>query len=185
MAKLIAAINMSLDGFCDHTVGVGDEEIHRHYAHLLHEAGAVLYGRITYQMMEYWRPIAKNPTGEKFADEFAVAMDQVPKLVFSRTLKNVDWESARLAKRDLEEEVLELKQNLDKDFFVCSPSLISFSTKLNLVDEYQLCIHPVIAGSGLPLFKNIKDNIFLTLKKTKIFGGGAVLHSYVPKKENS
>src|SRR5690349_17403631 len=147
MGKIVAAINMSLDGFCDHTVGVSDKEIHQHYSHLLNEAGAVLYGRITYQLMEYWRPFVKNPTGNKSADDFAIAIDKIPKIVFSRTLKNVDWESARLAKRDIKEEALEVKKQFDKDILACSPSLISALTKLHLIDEYQLCIHPVIAGS--------------------------------------
>lgn len=181
MRKLIAAINMTLDGFCDHTAGIPDEEMHLHYADLLNNAGAVLYGRVTYQLMEsYWPAVVKNPTGERSTDEFAVAIDNVPKIVFSHTLKNVNWESAKLAKRDLEEEVLELRQQPGKDVFVCSPGLIVTLTQLNLIDEYQLCIHPVIAGSGLPLFKNINEKITLKLINTKTFGFGAVILYYHP-----
>jgi dihydrofolate reductase len=194
MRKLIAAINMTLDGFCDHTVIIPDEEIHQHYADLLNSADTVLYGRITYQLMEYWPTVLKNPTGDKSTDEFAVAIDNITKIVFSHTLTNDDpitigWKSARLAKRDLEEEVLELKQSRNygsKDIFVCSPSLIVACTKLNLIDEYQLCVHPVIAGSGLPLFKNISEKITLKLVKTKTFGSGAVTLYYEPtNKDNS
>jgi Dihydrofolate reductase len=180
MKKVIAAINMTIDGFCDHTSGVPDEEIHRHYADLLRTAGTALYGRITYQLMEYWRTVLENPTGDKVIDDFAVVIDNTPKLVFSRTLKNVDWESAKLANRDLEKEVLDLKQQPGNDVFVCSPSLIVALTKLKLIDEYQLCIHPVIAGSGLPLFKNISEKITLKLVNTKTFGGGAVILYYEP-----
>ena len=111
MRKLIAAINMTLDGFCDHTAGIPDEEIHQHYTELLNEGDAILYGRITYQLMEYWQPLVKNPSGEKTMDDFAIAIDKIPKIVFSHTLKNVDWESAKLANRAIEEEVLELKQS--------------------------------------------------------------------------
>ena len=186
MKKVIAAINMTLDGFCDHTSGVPDEEIHQHYADLLRSADTILYGRITYQLMEYWRTVLENPTGDKAMDDFAVAIDRTPKIVFSRTLKNVDWKSAKLATQDLEKEVLELKQSRNggsKDVFVGSPSLIVALTKLNLIDEYQLCVHPVIAGSGLPLFKNISEKITLKLLKTKTFSGGAVVLYYEPASE--
>lgn len=183
MKKVIAAINMTLDGFCDHTSGVPDEEIHQHYADLLRSAAAVLYGRVTYQLMGFWRSALKNPTGNKAMDDFAVAIESTPKIVFSRTLKNVDWESAKLASQDLEKEVLELKQQSGKDVFVGSPSLIVALTRLNLIDEYQLCVHPVIAGGSLPLFKNISEKITLKLIKTKIFSGGAVILYYEPISE--
>ncbi len=169
---------MSLDGFCDHTAMTADDEIHQHYSELLRSAGTVLYGRITYQLMEYWPPIVKNPTGNKATDEFAVIMDNTPKIVFSRTLKNVEWKSARLAKKDLKEEVLELRQEPGKDIFVGSPSLIVALSQLNLIDEYQLAVQPTILGSGLTLFKDIRDRIDLKLLKTKIFGCGAVVLYY-------
>lgn len=171
---------MTLDGFCDHTSGIADDEIHQHYNELLHSAGAVLYGRITYQLMQYWQDVLKNPTGNKSMDEFAVAIDNIPKVVFSRTLKNVDWETARLAQQDLKEEVLELKQLPGKDILVGSPGLIVASMNLNLIDEYQLCVHPVVAGKGLPLFKDVAGKSVLKLIKTKTFGGGAVILYYEP-----
>lgn len=185
MKKVIAAINMTVDGFCDHTAGIPDEEIHQHYAELLRGADTVLYGRITYQLMEYWRELAANPSGDKTMDEFAMVMDNTPKIVFSHTLKNVDWKSAKLATRTLEEEVFALKQSNNaegKNIYVCSPSLIVALTKLNLIDEYQLCIHPVLLGSGLPLFKDITDRIVLKLLKTNTFSGGAVILYYEPLK---
>src|SRR6187399_629795 len=178
MRKIIAAINMTLDGFCDHTAGLPDEEINQHYADLLDNADVVLYGRITYQLMQYWQTLIKNPSDEKSMNDFAIAIDKIPKIVFSHTLKNVEWESAKLANRDIEEEVLELKQQSGKDILVGSRSLIIQLMKLNLLDEYQLCIHPVIAGTGLPLFENIKDRTVLKLIKTKSFSGGAVMLYY-------
>ena len=172
---------MTLDGYCDHTAMVADDELHQHYTELLRNAGALLYGRITYQLMEsYWPAIVKNPTGEKSMDEFAVAIDNIPKIVFSRTLENVEWKSARVAKRDLREEVLALKQQEGKDIFAGSPGLISALTNLHLIDEYQLCIHPVVAGSGLPLFKNLGDKVIFKLLKTKTLSGGQVVHYYEP-----
>lgn len=183
MRKLIAAINMSIDGFCDHTSGVPDEEIHQHYTDLLNTGDVILYGRITYQLMEYWRTVLENPTGDKSMDDFAVAIDKIPKIVFSRTLHDVDWETATLAKNDLQQEVLELKQQTGKPIFVGSPGLIVQLTQLNLIDEYQLCIHPIIAGSGLPLFKNISEKIRLNLVNTKTFGIGAIILYYEPIKQ--
>ncbi len=184
MRKLIAAINMTVDGFCDHTAGLPDEEVHQHYTELLGQGDAILYGRTTYQLMEFWRTFLENPSEEKSMNDFAMAIDKIPKIVFSHTLKNVDWKSATLATRSLEKEVSELKQSGSdgsKDIFVGSPGLIVALTKLNLIDEYQLCVHPVIAGKGLPLFDNINYRILLTLVKTKIFSGGAVILYYEPK----
>ena len=179
MRKLIAAINMTLDGFCDHTAGIADDELHQHYNELLRNAGTLLYGRITYQLMEsYWPSIVKNPTGNKPADEFAILIDNISKIVFSRTLKNVDWKNTKLKKEIIKEEILELKQQAGKNIFVGSPSLIVACTKLNLIDEYQLCVQPIILGSGLQLFKNIRERINLNLLKTKTLGSGAVILYY-------
>ncbi|MBD0288864.1 MAG: dihydrofolate reductase family protein, partial [Flavisolibacter sp.] len=164
----------------DHTAILPDEELHQHYADLLSNADTILYGRITYQLMEYWKTVVENPTGNKAMDEFAVIMDRIPKIVFSHTLKNVEWESAKLANRDIEEEVLELKQQSGKDIFVGSRSLIIHLMKLNLIDEYQLCVHPVVAGNGLPLFENINDRTILKLLRTKIFNSGAITLYYEP-----
>lgn len=180
MRKLVAAINMTLDGFCDHTVIVPDEEIHQHYTDLLEGAGAMLYGRITYQLMQYWQPLVKNPSGEKSMDDFAVAIDKVPKIVFSHTLKETGWDSAKLANKPIEEMVRELKQQAGKDIFAGSPGLIVSLAQLGLIDEYQICIHPVIAGSGLPLFKNINQRVDLTYLKSKTFKSGAITVYYEP-----
>ena len=184
MRKLIAAINMTLDGFCDHTAMIADDEIHQHYNELLSSAGTLLYGRITYQLMEsYWPTVVKNPTGNKPTDEFAVIIDNISKIVFSHTLKNVNWKNAKVAKKDIKEEVLELKQQAAKDILVGSPSLIVALTNLNLIDEFQLSVQPIILGNGLPLLKNINDRINLKLLKTKTFGCGAVTLYYEPTKK--
>ena len=187
MRKLIAAINMTLDGFCDHTAMIADDEIHQHYIELLNNADTLIYGRITYQLMEsYWPTILKNPTGNKPTDEFAVAIDNISKIVFSHTLENVEWKTARVAKKGIKEEVSELKQSRNggsKDILVGSPSLIVASMNLNLIDEYQLSVQPTIAGKGLPLLKNINDRINLKLLKTNTFGCGAVTLYYEPTKK--
>jgi len=112
-------------------------------------------------------------------------MDRTPKIVFSHTLQQVDWKSAKLADRGLRDEVLELKQQSGKDIYVGSPGLIVALTKLRLIDEYQLCIHPVIAGSGLPLFNSINERTVLKLINTKTFSGGAVILYYEPTIEKT
>ena len=140
---------MTLDGFCDHTAMIADEEIHQHYSELLSNADTLIYGRITYQLMEsYWPSVVKNPTGIKPTDEFAVLIDNISKIVFSRTLKNVHWKNTKLKKEVIKEEVLELKQQADKNILVGSPSLIVALTQLDLIDEYQLGVQPTIVGSG-------------------------------------
>ena len=187
MRKLIAAINMTLDGFCDHTAMIADDEIHQHYNELLSNADTLIYGRITYQLMEsYWPIIVRNPTGIKPTDEFAVIIDNISKIVFSRTLKNVYWKNTKLKEEVNKEEVLELKQSRNdgsKNILVGSPSLIVALTQLDLIDEYQLSVQPIILGNGLPLFKNINNRINLKLLKTKIFGCGAVTLYYEPAKK--
>ena len=190
MRKLIAAMNMTLDGFCDHTSMIADDELHEHYNDLLSNADTLLYGRITYQLMEsYWPTVVKNPTGNKPTDEFAVLIDDIEKIVFSHTLTNEDpviagWKNVKVAMQDFEKEVLELKQSSNprsKGILVGSPSLIVAALNLKLVDELQLCVQPIIAGKGLPLFKNIRERIDLKLLKTeKLNSSGSVVFYYEP-----
>lgn len=183
MGKVVAAINMTLDGFCDHTAMIPDDEIHQHYNELLSNSGALVYGRTTYQLMEnYWPLVVNKPTGNKPVDEFAEIIENIDKIVFSRTLKELAWKNVRLAKKSLQKEILELKQQVDKDILVGSRSLIVSSMELNLIDEFQLNILPIVIGKGLPLFKDLKTRIMLNLINTKTFKSGAVLHYYVPKK---
>lgn len=178
MRKVIAAINMTLDGFCDHTAISPDAEIHEHYGDMLRNGGVSLYGRKTYQLMEYWKTVIENPTGNKSTDDFAIAIDRIPKVVFSNTLTSVDWENARIARRSLEEEVLSLRQEAGKDILISSRSLIIALINMALVDELQIMIHPVIAGKGLPLFEMIHDRTVLKLVNTKTYGSGPVTLYY-------
>ena len=178
---------MTLDGFCDHTAGIADDELHQHYNELLSNGDTILFGRITYQLMEsYWPALVKNPTGNKPEDEFAVLIDNISKIVFSRTLKNVSWKNTELKKEIIKEEILELKQSRNggsKNILAVSPGLIVALTQLGLIDEYQLCVQPIILGSGLQLFKNITNKINLKLLKTKIFGSGAIVLYYETAKK--
>ncbi len=172
-------MNMSLDGFCDHTLGVVDDETHQHYNDLLKESGDLLYGRTTYQLMEdYWPLLVENPGEDKVLNEFAVLIDDISKVVFSHTLKNVTWKNSRIASKSLAEEIAALRKESGSPIFIGSPGLIAQALEQNLVDELQIMVHPVIAGKGLVLFKNISEQINLQLFKTKTFTCGAVLLCY-------
>lgn len=183
MRRLVAAINMTLDGVCDHTAVTPGEDIHQHYTDLIRGADTILYGRITYQLMEsFWPTLVKNPSGDASFDGFASAIDNISKVLFSHTLKEVQWKNARVAKRSIQEEVSHLRQQDGKDILVGSRSLILPLMKLNLIDEFQLTVHPVIAGKGMLLFENINERIGLKLLKTKRFEGGAMTLYYEPVK---
>lgn len=181
MKKVIGAINMTLDGFCDHTAGLAaDEELHYHYAELLNNAGVILYGRITYELMQFWPTLLQNPSGQKSMDDFATSIDKAPKIVFSKTLKDTNWKSAKLSDRPLIEKVLELNKQSGQDILVGSRSLIIQLLNQNLIDELQICVHPVIEGKGLRLFELIQDRVMLNLIKTKQLNSGATVFYYKP-----
>ena len=180
MRKLIGAINMTLDGYCDHTAGIADEALHQHYTDLLNTADTILYGRITYQLMQFWQTLLKNPSDEKSMNDFAISIDKVEKIVFSNTLKNTEWNTAKLANVPLDEAVLKLKKQSGKNIFVGSRSLIIQLLNSNLIDEFQVCIHPVVEGKGLPLFDQIKEQTIFKLIKTKSLKSGVIVLYYEP-----
>jgi dihydrofolate reductase len=183
MRKLIASINMSLDGFCDHTEMIPDDELLEHFNDLFRKSDTILYGRITYKLMEdSWPAILKNPTGNKSFDEFAVLIDGISKIVFSNTLKSVEWNNTTLVTEGLEEEVLKLKRQSGGNILAGSRSIIAALMQLDLIDEYQLCVQPSVLGKGVPLFNNIQDRIDLELLKTRTLSSGIVVLHYEPKK---
>jgi dihydrofolate reductase len=182
MARVIGAINMSLDGFCDHDKMSADDEVHEHYSEVLRGADVAMWGRVTFRLMEYWRSVAANPTGNRATDDFAATIDGMNKVVYSRTLDGVDWRNTEL-KREIDvHEIEALKQQDGHNILVGSPSLIVQFANLGLIDEFQIVIHPTVIGKGMTLFNGISERIDLELSNTKTFGGGAVLHSYKVKK---
>lgn len=185
MKKVIAAFNMTLDGICDHTAGIADEGLHNHYAELIDNASIILYGRTTYQLMQYWQTLLQKPSGEKSMDDFAISINNIQKLVFSNTLKDTGWESAELAKEPLKEEVSKLKQQPGNDILIGSRSLIIQLLNHDLIEEFQICIHPVIEGKGLQLFDQIRQRISLKLAKTKLLNSGAIVLYYEPTLTNA
>ncbi|WP_313188983.1 dihydrofolate reductase family protein [Sphingobacterium sp.] len=180
MRKITAAFNMTLDGNCDHTVPNPDAEIHDHYSQLLNNAHALLYGRITFELMKFWQTLLSNPSEQQSHNDFAKAIDKVPKIVFSNSMQSTGWESAQLSDKPLHEKIKELKNGEGKDILICSRSLIIQLLNQNLIDELQLCIHPIIAGPGMMLFDKIEKRIDMNLRKTEIFKPGTVIHYYIP-----
>ena len=181
MRPLRFSINVTLDGCIDHRVGIPDEDLHRNAAALFERADAVIFGRVTYQMMEEaWRLPIKDARPAWMMD-FAKKIDAAKKYVVSTTLKNVDWKNTELKHEVVKEEVLELKQQTGKDIFVGSPSLIVTLGQLGLIDEYQLGVQPTVIGSGLTLFKNVMHRIDLKLLRTKTFTCGAIVLYYEVK----
>ena len=179
MRKIIFSINMTIDGFADHTAGIADNELHDFFADLLDSAGIVLLGRKTYEMMaSYWPFADQNPESTESELRFAEKYNNVSKLVFSKTLKEVNWKNTTLAKSDLMNEVLGLKNQNGKDIFAGSLSIASALAQKNLIDEYWLLIHPIVLGKGKPLFKDLQSRIDLKLIETKTFKSGVVVLHY-------
>lgn len=169
---------MTMDGICDHNAIEPDDELHQHYADLISSADIILYGRITYQLMEFWRTLVEKPSGDPSMDSFAEVMNKITKVVFSYTLKEIDWKSAKLADESLKETVSIFIQQSGRPVLVGSRSLIIQLMQLNLLDELQLCVHPVVAGSGLSLFENMRNRAVFDLIHTKTFKSGAVTLYY-------
>lgn len=180
MRKVIGAINMTLDGYCDHTAITAGDEIHRHYTELLKHSDTILYGRKTFELMEFWRTFIDHPSGDESMDEFAIVMNGIHKVVFSGTLKNIDWESAELSQYSLEEEVQNMVLSSGSDILVGSRSLIIQLLQLKLLEELQLCLHPVVAGGELELFEEIKERLEFELIDLKALKSGGVIQYLRP-----
>ena len=179
MRKLVYAINSTLDGFADHESAVADDELHDFYTGMLQSAGAVLYGRVVYELLaSYWPTAADNPSSTRSEIEFANAINRIPKVVFSKTLDKVTWDNTRLVKENAVEEVKKLKGQPGKDLWIGGLSFVSTFVDLGLVDEYWFLIQPVILGRGKPVFKDLHERVPLKLIETKAFKSGVVVLHY-------
>jgi len=182
MRKIIFSINMTIDGFADHTAGIADDELHDFFTDLLDSADTVLLGRKTYEMMaRYWPFADQDPKSTKSELKFAEKYNNVSKLVFSNTLKDVKWNNTTLAKSNLIDEVLNLKNQNGKYIFAGSLSIASALAQKNLIDEYWLLIHPIVLGKGKLLFEDLQSRIDLKLIETKTFSSGVVVIHYQKK----
>jgi dihydrofolate reductase len=183
MRKVIFAINVSLDGCCDHTKMIGDEAIHEYFADLIRGAGLLAYGRITYQLMvPYWPEIAKNKSGQtKAANDFAQAFDSVDKIVFSRSLDKVEDRKSRLVRKSLAAEIGELKQEEGAPILLGGVDLPSQLIELGLVDEFNIVVLPIVVGEGRRLFEaaRLPERLPLKLVESKVLKAGQVALRYV------
>src|SRR6478672_5022704 len=185
MRPLRYSINVTLDGCCDHRAGSTDEELHRYWAENLAAADALLFGRVTYEMMEAaWRPPATGVRPDWMADwmePFARTIDAAKKYVVSSTLNRVDW-NAELVRGDLGTAVRQLKQESGKGLFVGGVQLPLALAELGLIDEYEFVVQPRLAGHGPTLFAGLSKHVDLTLVRRLEFASGAVALRYEPKR---
>ena len=176
MQSLRYSINITLDGCCDHREGIADEELHRHATELLARADALLFGRVTYEMMEAaWKSHngAFGDWMEPWMEPFARQIDGMKKYVVSSTLKSVDW-NAELVRGNLEQMVRELKQQPGKGILTGGVQLPFALAELGLIDEYEFVVHPRIAGHGPTLFAGLPKQLDLQLVSRLEYGSGAV-----------
>ncbi|MEJ2204507.1 MAG: dihydrofolate reductase family protein [Gemmatimonadota bacterium] len=185
MRPLRYGINVTLDGCCDHRAGLVDEELHSYWAESLARADALLYGRVTYEMMEAaWRPVestrARPDWMEPWMEPFAETIDAARKYVVSSTLERVDW-NAELLRGDLGRAVQELKRESGKGVLVGGMKLPLALAELGLIDEYEFVVIPRLAGHGPTLFAGLSKYVDLELVNRVEFGSGAVAMRYVPR----
>jgi dihydrofolate reductase len=184
MRNLIYAINLSLDGCCDHTKFNPDEGMLEHYTRLLQDVDQLVYGRKTYQLMvPYWPDIAKSETETKGDIEFAQAFVSLKKIVFSRSLASADDGNTRIVRTNLRDEILKLKQEPGKPILVGGVDIPSQLIELGLVDEYRFVVAPVVAGDGRRLMEGITlaETVQLKLVESKIFESGYVALRYLKR----
>jgi dihydrofolate reductase len=180
MRPLRYSINVTLDGCCDHRVMIPDEDLHRHAAENIAQADALLFGRVTYEMMESaWRRPA--PTMPDWTKPFARTIDAAKKYVVSSTLERVDW-NAELVRGDLGKAVQQLKREPGKGLFTGGVTLPLALAELGLIDEYEFVVHPRLAGHGPTLFAGLSKHVDLKPVSRLEFGSGAVAMRYVPRR---
>jgi dihydrofolate reductase len=182
MRPLRYSINVTLDGCCDHRAIVPDEELHRHHAENLAQADALLFGRVTYEMMEAgWRRPAPAGARPDWMEPFGRTIDAAKKYVVSSTLDRVDWNS-QLVRGDLEKTVQQLKREPGKGLLTGGVKLPLALAELGLIDEYEFVVQPRIAGHGPTLFAGLSKPIDLKLVSRLELGSGAVAMRYEPRR---
>jgi dihydrofolate reductase len=182
MRNVIFAINITLDGCCDHTKFNPDEEILEHYTHLLRDFDLLVYGRKTYQLMvPYWPDVAKSQSETKADIEFAQTFVSKKKIVFSRSLGSVEDKNTRIVRTNLRDEILKLKQEQGKNILVGGVDVPSQLMELGLIDEYRFVVMPIIAGEGRRLMEGVTlaEKLQLKLVESKIFKSGCVALRYL------
>ncbi len=180
MRNLIYAINLSLDGCCDHTKIGGSEEMLQYYRNLFRDVDLIVYGRVTYELMiPYWPDVAKNPSSTKAEVEYAQTFTAIDKVVFSRSLSSAEG-NTRIVRTNLGDELLRLKQEPGKNICVGGVSLPEQLIALGLVDEFNIVVHPIIAGKGRRLLEDtyLKEKLKLRLVRSTALKSGCVALRY-------
>ena len=183
MRNVIFAINITLDGCCDHTKFNPDEEVLDYFTHLVLDADTFVYGRTTYELMvPYWPDVAKNRSGGRADIAYAEAFEAIRKMVvFSRSLVRAERKNTSIVSTDLKDEILKLKQEEGKNILIGGVTIPAQLIAFGLVDEYRFVVHPIIAGAGRRLFEgiNLPERLQLKLVDTEIFKSGCVALRYV------
>src|SRR6516164_5138669 len=181
MRPLRYSINVTLDGCCDHRVILANEDLHRHAVENLDRADALLFGRVTYEMMEAAWPPPRAIARPEWMEPFARTIDAAKKYVVSSSLHRVDW-NAELVRGDLGTAVQQLKRESGKGLFVGGVKLPLALTELGLIDEYEFMVQPRLAGHGPTLFAGLSKYVDLKLVSRLEFGSGAVAMRYEPRR---
>ena len=182
MRNLIFAINITIDGCCDHTKVIPDDEVLEYFTELLRDVDLQVFGRKTYQLMvPYWPEVAKNQSETTADHEFAEVFNSVDKLVFSRSLDSGEDGNTRIVRMNLQDEILRLKQQPGKNVLVGGVDIPSQLMELGLVDEYRFLVSPIIAGEGRRLLEgvNLRESLHLKLVESKTFKSGSVVLRYL------
>jgi dihydrofolate reductase len=184
MRNVIFAINTTLDGCCDHTKQVADDETHEYFTHLLRTVDLLVFGRKTYELMvPFWPEVAKTQSMSKAENEFARTFDSLEKIVFSRSLGSAEDKKTRIVRSNLHDEILKLKQEAGKNILVGGVSLASQLIVYGLVDEYRFVVGPILAGEGRRLMEEVSlpDKLQLKLVEAKPFKSGCVALRYLKR----
>jgi dihydrofolate reductase len=179
--RTVFAINITADGYCGHTDGIADEELHDYFTDIILDAGCIIYGRKTYELMvPYWPDVAKHSSGSRATLAFARAFGAVEKIVFSTTLTGTGDGHSRLLHSNLEERVRALQQESGKKICVGSLSIASQLSLAGLIDEYHFVVHPILAGKGPRLFETVllPKRQLLEFVESRRFGSGAIAQHY-------
>ena len=182
MRNLIFAINITLDGCCDHTKTIADEELLEYYTHLLRDVDLLVFGRKTYQLMvPYWPDVAKNHSETRASHEFAKTFVSKNKIVFSQSLESAEDENTRIVRTSLRDEILKLKQEPSKNILVGGVDVPSQLIEVGLADEYRFVVQPIVAGEGRRLLEGVSlaEKLQLKLVESKSFESGCVALRYL------
>ena len=181
MRKVVFGVNITVDGCCDHTQVIADDELHEYYTDLLRDVDLVVFGRKTYQLFEsYWPAVAKNQSETGAVNEFARTLDSVEKAVLSTTLKRVEWRNTRILRGNLRDEIVKLGHQEGKDISIGGLSIASQLAQYDLIDEYHFVVQPMVAGKGPRFLQScqIKKSLLMDLVGCKTFSSGAVAIHY-------